>query len=76
MYCNVDVKYKKSEVSLTTNHWKTQLCKGPVPKWNATFKVPTRVLPQNLQFELQIFSKKGNLFCGLKGFSFVTLFLF
>jgi hypothetical protein len=38
MYCNLDVKYKKSEISLTTNVWKTQLCKGPVPKWNATFK--------------------------------------
>ena len=57
MYCNLDVKYKKSEVSLTTNNWKTQLCKGPVPKWNATFKAPSRVLPQQLQLELSVFSK-------------------
>jgi CRP-like cAMP-binding protein len=67
IYCNLDVKYKKSELSLTTNVWKTQLCKGPVPKWNATFKVPTRVLPQHLQFEAQVFAKHSvgsNAFLG------------
>ncbi len=67
MYCNLDVRYKKSELSLTTNVWKTQLCKGPVPKWNATFKVPTRVLPQHLQFEAQVFAKHAvgaNTFLG------------